>query len=329
MFGTASASANVSRQVDELLRHLEGVKEGAAEAVHQSRVTIRRLREQLALAAAHLDEDELQIILRRLKRGARALSRLRDADVGRRLLENVTARALADPMIASRLREMLLQEREAAWRQAIKALEKLKLEELPGDVGSVPRRRRRRLGRVKSSFRDHLASRAGDVRSAMAKAGAIYFPNRLHSARIAIKRLRYAIELGDRMGAERPAGALGTLKKAQDLLGEAHDRELLLARFEQLRAEAKNGEDIVRLETAVRSDIRDSHHRYLALRPEIEAITEMCSITTSGHRVRNALVAAGIAVPSLMLLGAGLKHQGVADGRRGAAATRPVLASRA
>lgn len=307
MSGNHTADPFVSRQLDEFLTHLAGVCEGSVEAVHQARVAMRRLREEVSLAANHYDAEELAVIRRRLKRAAKALSHLRDADVGQRLLQNVTARVSPDPAVVSRLVETLKQDREVAFRKALKTLERLKVHSLKKDVQSARRRVRRQSARIRSSFRNHLASRASDVRFAMERAGGVYFPNRLHSARIAIKRLRYAIELADRMDFVRPAGALGPLKKAQELLGEAHDREVLAdALIQSPTNSSESADDVARLEQAVRSEIRELHQQYLGLRPEIVAVCDACETVTPQRPIRRVLMAAGIAVPSLLLLRAGL-----------------------
>jgi CHAD domain-containing protein len=74
-----------------------------------------------------------------------------------------------------------------------------------------------------------LARRAEGVRSAIAAAGALYVPERLHDVRIAVKKLRYAAELATETGRQRMRADVAALKRAQDVLGRIHDLEVLVA----------------------------------------------------------------------------------------------------
>ena len=63
-------------------------------------------------------------------------------------------------------------------------------------------------GTAKSGWRwaidARVARRASRLRAAIDEAGAVYLPERLHDVRIAVKKLRYAVELGaDASGARR------------------------------------------------------------------------------------------------------------------------------
>ena len=296
-------------QFDELSQHLAAVRDGSTAAVHDARVAIRRLREELSLVASRVGEDELSNVQQRLKRAARALSRLRDADVGQQLLESVTASISLPPALVGRLQEMLLREREVAWRKAIKTLENLKLHELPDRPLRAWPGSHRWKARRRAAFRRHLISRANKLQTAMSRAGGVYFPNRLHKVRLATKRLRYALELADRVDAPRPREVLGALKQAQEVLGEAHDREVFLSRLIEPRGHTSDdlANDLVRLEDVVRTDIRELHRQYLSLRPGLSAICETCS-TPVRRGGRRTLVAAAIAVPSLVLLRMGTRH---------------------
>jgi CHAD domain-containing protein len=73
----------------------------------------------------------------------------------------------------------------------------------------------------------HRATRAA---SAIVAAGVVYVPERLHDARIALKRLRYAAELLASAGDRNAARSLAPLKASQDALGRLHDLEVLIER---------------------------------------------------------------------------------------------------
>jgi hypothetical protein len=132
----------------------------------------------------------------------------------------------------------------------------------------------------------------------------VYFPNRLHKTRIAIKRLRYAFELADRTANWRPPKALRLLKDAQDALGHVHDREVLLRRLTVFRDTERGCESdpaIDALEHYLRAEIRQFHQTFLVSSGELFTVCGACEAVASSRPLRFAM-AAGVVVPSLMLL---------------------------
>ena len=81
------------------------------------------------------------------------------------------------------------------------------------------------------AWRDHLrqqlVERATTAAERIAHATGVYFPNRAHHARIAVKKLRYAAEISQATGASNLKGAIKSLRKGQEVLGEIHDRASL------------------------------------------------------------------------------------------------------
>ena len=61
-----------------------------------------------------------------------------------------------------------------------------------------------------------LAKRAKALGAAMADAGAVYLPERLHTVRIAMKKLRYTLEFSAEMSGARTTPELQVLKRVQD-----------------------------------------------------------------------------------------------------------------
>ena len=74
------------------------------------------------------------------------------------------------------------------------------------------------------------ARRAEGLRAAIENAAGIYLPDRLHEVRIAVKKLRYALEIARDLSGSRATARIRTLKRVQDLLGRMHDLEMLIAR---------------------------------------------------------------------------------------------------
>src|SRR5205085_9330926 len=108
-------------------------------------------------------------------------------------------------------------------------------------------------------------------------AGAVYIPERLHSVRIALKKLRYALELSNDVSAVRDEVDLRTLKRGQDLLGRMHDLQVLIDRVRQVQASLTPPNVAVwrELDALVGSfedDCRRLHARYMRLRGDLAAI---------------------------------------------------------
>jgi CHAD domain-containing protein len=81
-----------------------------------------------------------------------------------------------------------------------------------------------------------ITHRAARLLNAMADAGAVYLPERLHTVRIALKKFRYAAELAAAIHGASATPNLRALKRAQDLLGRMHDLQVLIERARQVQA---------------------------------------------------------------------------------------------
>jgi CHAD domain-containing protein len=255
MVGSHGPVALLNQAFDDFLRHLPGVREGAEEGIHQARVAIRRVREALALVRGRYETKIADSMEGRLRRIAAALGRARDADVAQRLLQDVERRALNVSGATSRLRRMVAAEQLNARRQAIKELEADDPKALHHDL-------MRHRGRfVRDTFglgwrpmlRDHIAQRAAGVQEAVTHATGVYFPNRSHHARIAIKQLRYALDLAKETRTWKSPHGTRALKQAQSALGEAHDREVLIGQLDQLSP--SSGDEAAALQQFLTADI--------------------------------------------------------------------------
>jgi CHAD domain-containing protein len=299
MFGAMSVSSTLTTHLEELFGPLGGVLNGSEEAIHDARVAIRRTYETLALiraAASRADVDEFDESLRRL---SRALSRARDADVMSHLLRHANTRLRLPSSLLDRLDSRIRDEQMKARRRAVKTVEKVDIRSHAAAAAASAARVD--LRRARSTLRGQVASRAEVLRDAVERAGTMYFPNRLHSARLHMKRLRYAIELADRLNVPRPRRALRTLRQGQELLGELHDHQLLLERvIDSASREDEESLDAVR--RFVMADIEEVHPRYVSKRSEILGVCDRCLVTGRSHVGLKLLVAAGVAANSVIVL---------------------------
>ena len=133
-----------------------------------------------------------------------------------------------------------------------------------------------------TAARDRTARRAERLRASIENAASIYLPDRLHEVRIAVKKLRYVMEIVRELSASRATARIATLKRAQDLLGRIHDLEVLIARTRAiqgapnaptLRVSAEMDLLVRRLE----NECRRLHGRYIAMRASLLSICDYAS----------------------------------------------------
>jgi CHAD domain-containing protein len=300
MFSTRSARSLLEGRIRQISTHLQDVRDGSVEAIHAARVATRRSREALLIIAAEYDSDSLKETAEILQRAGRALGKARDADVVYDLLLGLDVRLpLLAPAVVN-LRVAVARERQQTRRQAIKTLERLDLASLPQQL----QRARRYAGSWRltsppwrTTLRDHLIGRSADLREAIHHGSGVYFPNRSHATRIALKKLRYAVELSEELRAWHTPKALRRLRRAQDTLGSIRDRQIVIERLNSGPAEG-NIEPTIRL---LDGEILTLHDTYVGMR---DRLLSTCDRIDRAVRPRRwPAGAAVVALPSIILLG--------------------------
>jgi CHAD domain-containing protein len=100
----------------------------------------------------------------------------------------------------------------------------------------------------------------------------VYFPNRAHRARIAIKQLRYAAEIAQGTGFSEMHRAIGGLKKGQETLGHLHDRQVLADTLVPYRKhQGVDPEHISLSRQVLEGEVVNLHAKYLSCREELRA----------------------------------------------------------
>src|SRR5438132_5334820 len=201
MLGFTTPIAILQSQTDAFLRHLPRVFDGDVDGVHDARVAIRRIREVLPLTHEWHYREAVDDVFSRFKRVGRSLGRVRDVDARIWLLSRLEARI---PVAAPSL-IVVRQERErkrlVSMRKLIKRFERLAVDRLVRDVQSATAGQVRPwtsiAGVWRRQLRRALADRARAAHESIDHSTGVYFPNRSHSARIAIKKFRYAAEIAD------------------------------------------------------------------------------------------------------------------------------------
>jgi len=263
----------LERRTRALARHLPAAVAGHARGVHQARVASRRLREAVPIVAAGVPGTRRRRTRRALRRITRALGSVREMDVSlAALAERRWAhvdRAAVD-LVGARLqrmraerREDMLQRLDAVARTKLVARLR-KIGALVADPGLAPAWRARLARR--------LSRRAEALRAAVADAGALYVPQRLHGVRIAAKKLRYALELAGEAQVVEAGELVRALKRTQDTLGRLHDLQVLIEQVQAVLAEPTTPRtvppdalnDLVRV---LDTECRALHARYVAAGP--------------------------------------------------------------
>jgi CHAD domain-containing protein len=259
------------------------------EALHKTRVTSRRLRELLPLL--QLDREITRKLIRRLRKVTRQLGTVRELDVLLLLVRGLAKDGRHSSMALKRLGATAAQVRAAARERLSAKLPLAKLERLARKLDRVanslqsddgqPQRRQPSGHRRASSWAvdARVARRAASVRAAIAAAGAVYAPEQLHLVRIALKKLRYSFELAAEGRQRHTAADLAALKAAQDLLGQLHDLEMLLAMVRETQASLPASDlsawrDFNALVRAVEDDCRQFHAQYMRDRARLIVIAD-------------------------------------------------------
>jgi CHAD domain-containing protein len=289
----ASRTALLMRQrVNALSRSLPGARKGDADELHQARVATRRLREALPVVASGSRGRKLERMVRRL---TRTLGPVRELDVALLTLDELAAAGDTPAAALTTLRQVMRSERRRLRAEMRRRLERIDLPKLQHRAAAVARKpRASRKSRVRDPRRlalaeERAARRAGRVRAAIENAAGLYLPDRLHEVRVAVKKLRYALELAQELSGSRATARVRTLKEAQDHLGRMHDLEVLIARIRGVQGSSSapnlrlSGE-LDRLVRRLETECRQVHGHYMASRRKLLAICDHVADAPSQDR---------------------------------------------
>jgi len=222
-------------------RTLAGVERGDERAFHRARVASRRLRELLPL----LPSDSARPLRRRLRKVTAGLGAVRDCDAILPLIDELSAGPASRTNPLDHLRVAVAAARDEARARLNERL----------TTGNL-RRLVRKLGRLVDDVAIAEASkpaapgargwrwaldarvtrRAAQLADTIREAGPVYLPERLHKVRIAVRKLRYALELGGEAGRHTMGAEVRALKRSQDVLGRMHDLQRLIDRTRAVQA---------------------------------------------------------------------------------------------
>jgi len=321
MFESATPIAFFLRQAALLRSQLPGLLDGRLDSIHDARIATRRIREVLPLTHEWQGSRDADDFSARISELGRSLGKARDADVRIALLRYFEARLPHTASSVAFVRQRQEHDRLIRARKLIKRLERLDVAEELARLSIGAARQRRRFwvamtGAWRHQLRQLVAERAQEASAALVHATGVYFPNRSHAARIAIKKFRYTVEISTATGLLADPPLLRTLKKAQDLLGELHDRQTLIDELTGAAGRPEVDAQIALVVRVAEVEIADLQARVLARRAEVLDACQRALRKVD----RRVMTKGAYAVAGVVALAAGIeatrRHQ--APGRRAA-----------
>ena len=279
---TPAAENLIRQRVAALRRALPAAKDGDAKSLHQARVATRRLRAALPLFGTGRKAEKVARCVRRL---TRLLGPARELDVSLLILDELEKSHDVPRTAVDRLRASIADERRRLQEHVRERLDDFDIQKVRKRAIAVARKgieqKTPRDVEAVAWAHERTARRARRLAAAIDHAAGLYLPDRLHDVRIAIKKLRYTLELGSVMrdGRTRYAAALRTLRSMQDLLGRMHDLEVRIARTRSIQSSPgastlKMSADLDRLVRRLETECRQLHGHYMALRAKLIALCE-------------------------------------------------------
>jgi CHAD domain-containing protein len=293
----AFASRAVKQRLEALENGLEASLETDPEGLHKARVATRRVREALPLVAPPHTLNPLSDFRHEVRIATRALGGVREMDVALTLVDEVRTEEPDLEHALDLVRTALTEQRQA------------RVERMRRDLDAG------RLRHESKSVAEHLDEFAGDarpteqlalrltaritaIRRAVAEAGLLYAPERLHRIRLAAKKLRYALELAGDMRVASTKRLVTEIKRMQERLGLLHDLETVARVARQALGQPDAPDAAPRTLAVLEARIRAQHADYLVHRDRFLEVIDRATAVRDRVRHRRSsrpspVVAAG------------------------------------
>lgn len=260
-------------QIGHLQELWTGVRDADADSVHRARIVSRRIRAALPIVFSASSRD-----IEQFRRVGRELGRVRELDATQDLLGSMQLALPHAAAAVATLRREVRRDQDATRRHAIKTLDSIDLRRIGHRISARSVPTLRNLWRDwRSELRTSLATQAGEAASAVDRAAGVYLPNRLHAVRIAVKKLRYTLEVALATGVFRDSQPLADFKKTQETLGQMHDLHMVRKSIKRhkLATMATHDEYMV-LESALGVECSRLHKKYLDRRKKLLSQCDAC-----------------------------------------------------
>jgi len=272
-------------RLERFSRALPGVENGDIGAVHRTRVATRRLRELLPVV--QLEGKSAGKLSHQLRKMTRRLGGVREADVMLLLIAELHESGRFSEPALRLVRDAARTVRDEAraeipGKSAAESFRRIvrKLDRAARKLDGTEDSQTRRAWRWALDAR--VSRRAVALRHAIDKAGSVYLADRVHAARIALKKLRYALELDVESRGAKSTPELRALKRMQEVLGRLHDLQVLVDRVRHVQASLEPPSvsawrELDVLLTSLEQSCRRLHARYVGERDSLIDICERLS----------------------------------------------------
>lgn len=283
------------RRIDRFAKTLHGLEQGDVRALHRARVGSRRLRELLPTLRLK-NPAAAQKLGKRLRNVTTRLGTVRELDVLLLLIDELHLSRRDRSSAVGRVGVTVARERDEARkhlfeRLPVEAMRRI-VRKLEGVADELSKAEAFRSSSADRSWlwvvEARVARRASRLAMAVNDAGAMYVPERLHVARIALKKLRYTVEMAAEIRGTRIDPALRALRRGQNVLGRVHDIQMLLDRVRQVQAslvppDVTVWRELDALVVSLEDECRRLHARYMRMRHTLGAVAARLSGVEKGR----------------------------------------------
>jgi CHAD domain-containing protein len=256
------------------------------------------------LPVLQLDRDVTADLIRRLRKVTERIGPVRELDVLLRQIDELQQSGRYDPSSLSRVASAVSKRRSAARERLLAKLPVASVRRIASKLSRIvdqlaaeeqgPGRNQATNRAWRWAVGARIARRAATLKSTIDEAGSVYLPERLHAVRIAVKKLRYALELEHEIsGGVKLTPHLRVLKRNQELLGRLHDRQLLIEQVRQVQASSAppdlgSWRRLDTLSATLENECRRLHARYLRDSTALVAVCERFPARTPAAAARRA-----------------------------------------
>ena len=258
-----------ARRVRALERELPAALDDNVEALHRSRVASRRLREilpVLGLDGAERGMPAAETLGKRVRRVTRALGSVRELDVALGILDEVERAYPELAEVVAAARPAVEEDRRARREEMARGVDEIEAQSLSVELSSLDEHVGQEPAATRAALlRRRLGRRLDRLDAAIEAAGALYAFDRLHMVRIAVKKLRYVLELIHEFGRAATRRPVARLKQFQDLLWRQHELVVVAGYVRRLSCSGKGrfASDVERVLGVLERETRELHAQYL------------------------------------------------------------------
>ena len=271
-------TALLNTRARALKRHLHQAIDGDDRGVHQARVATRRLREAVPVLTTGLKGSKAKKAAKKLRNLTRAMGTVRELDVTVALIDELAA---SDDLSRAALQDVRLHveaERKVRREAMLIRLGDVNVEKLGRRLASVSDAVALSTSQAwRQALAGRLVKRAKRLSVRIGEAGQMYAPEQLHQVRIAVKQLRYGLELAGDSGIKAAVALVRELKRVQEVLGRLHDLQVLQTHVAAVQVSAPGRtaphQGLAAIAGRIEEQCRILHGKYVAAAPSLLALT--------------------------------------------------------